>query len=139
MADIALGFLVQGNKILVQKRDQSNKVLPDLWEIPGGKLEVGESALQAVQREIYEEVGTTITHWEEILSWETAGEGESQHFHVFAAPLAQLPETLLSWAMVSPSELIKLPVPESTQKLILTKRIQDFFYEGLSKADHGGK
>ncbi len=32
----------------------------NLWEFPGGKVEIGESALQALKREIYEELNITI-------------------------------------------------------------------------------
>ncbi|KAG7366468.1 NUDIX family hydrolase [Nitzschia inconspicua] len=38
--------------LLVQR---SNPPDEGLWSIPGGKIELGESTLQAVQREIYEE------------------------------------------------------------------------------------
>ena len=36
--------------------------LPNYWEFPGGKIEVGESIQEAVIREIKEETGLTIFH-----------------------------------------------------------------------------
>jgi mutator protein MutT len=41
----------------------------DEWELPGGKLEVGESPEDTVRREVAEEIGLTITAVEIIDSW----------------------------------------------------------------------
>ena len=49
----------QQNTILVSKRkDDSHQ--GGLWEFPGGKVEVGEKPLEALKREIDEELGITI-------------------------------------------------------------------------------
>ena len=46
-------------RILIQKRPAGG-LLADLWEFPGGKVERGESFVQAVRREIREELGVEI-------------------------------------------------------------------------------
>jgi len=43
-----------GRVLLCQRADTGN------WEIPGGSVEMGESALEAVQREVEEETGVLI-------------------------------------------------------------------------------
>ena len=48
------------NKVLVVKRSPDDEWGAGLWAIPGGKRESGESLLQNVQRETFEEVGLTL-------------------------------------------------------------------------------
>lgn len=40
-----------------------------LWEIPAGRIDPGEKALPAAQRELLEETGYTATHWRRILNF----------------------------------------------------------------------
>ena len=49
-------IFVIGEKVLACRR-APHKSSPGLWEFPGGKVEVGESASEALVREIKEELG----------------------------------------------------------------------------------
>ena len=49
------GILSQSGKILLQKRADKGT-----WGLPGGALELGESALEALVREFYEETGVEV-------------------------------------------------------------------------------
>lgn len=58
----------------------AGKVLAGYWEFPGGKLEAGENAFQALQRELSEELGI----WVELAAMKQIGDLEHQYPHGLA-------------------------------------------------------
>jgi 8-oxo-dGTP diphosphatase len=44
-------------RVFVQRRSPDRRLFPGAWDIVGGHLEPGETALDAVRREIHEETG----------------------------------------------------------------------------------
>lgn len=62
-AGSAVMIAVEGDRVLLVKQYR----LPagkDLWEIPAGKVDEGESVLEAAKRELGEETGYRADHWE---------------------------------------------------------------------------
>ena len=57
--DIAGCFIEHQGDILLLRR-QSNKASGDCWGLPAGKLDEGESLMEAVLREIKEETGISV-------------------------------------------------------------------------------
>lgn len=63
MTDFAIAvkaFIVDGNKLLLLKRNSDNSHKPGEWDIPGGRLELGEDPSTGVKREALEETGLEI-------------------------------------------------------------------------------
>jgi A/G-specific adenine glycosylase len=57
--NVAVGVIWNKNKILVSKR-KNNGLLGGLWEFPGGKLKLKETAHQCVIREVKEELDVEV-------------------------------------------------------------------------------
>lgn len=56
MKQVVAGLIVREEKILVCQRTR-HQALPLKWEFPGGKIEPGEEADEALHRELEEELG----------------------------------------------------------------------------------
>lgn len=56
---VAVGLLLKDDCVLMGER-RATKVYPLHWEFPGGKLEPNESAFEALQRELREELNIEI-------------------------------------------------------------------------------
>lgn len=57
---VVCGALVENGAVLLVHRSPTRRAYPDLWDLPGGHVEAGESELQALAREMHEELGVHI-------------------------------------------------------------------------------
>ena len=57
--EVVAAIIRQGDKIFATQRGYGE--WKDLWEFPGGKMEVGETPEEALRREIREELSTEIS------------------------------------------------------------------------------
>ena len=68
LVQVAVGVLIRSDDSFLLTSRPEGKAYAGYWEFPGGKLEVGETIAQALQRELQEEIGITI---EDCMSWKT--------------------------------------------------------------------
>ncbi|MCL5011647.1 MAG: NUDIX domain-containing protein [Candidatus Marsarchaeota archaeon] len=54
---VANAIATNEGKILILKRSAKSKYAPGFWQLPGGRLEFGETPMEALEREIKEETG----------------------------------------------------------------------------------
>lgn len=57
IVSVANAIAYRGEKILLLKRSAKSKYAPGFWQLPGGRLEFGETPMQALIREVKEETG----------------------------------------------------------------------------------
>lgn len=65
MRDVAVGIVQRNGEVLVCQRKRGSRYELQ-WEFPGGKLEAGEYPLQAMRRELTEELGISVGDAEEM-------------------------------------------------------------------------
>jgi len=86
--EVAAVLLVDADgAILMQLRDEHAPVSPNQWALPGGRIEPGESPLEAAHRELLEETGLTVDAIEPFWSGPRPYEEGFPHqvtFHTFA-------------------------------------------------------
>lgn len=57
---VVVGIITRGGKIFVAKRAPGKKLYPDRYEIVGGHIDLGEQPVEALKREIREEIGLEV-------------------------------------------------------------------------------
>ena len=61
---VVTALLIKDGKVLMCQR-REDKSYPLVWEFPGGRVESGETLMQALQRELMEELVITISEAEQ--------------------------------------------------------------------------
>jgi 8-oxo-dGTP diphosphatase len=115
---VAVGVMFDpsGERCLVTKRD-AGQHLAGSWEWPGGKLEPGETAEEALRREWREELGAEISTAEHIITTEYEyPERTVKIFFFVVAPSPDHPPVVPAQrehAWMSPAELAQAPFPSA--------------------------
>ncbi|PXW32621.1 UNVERIFIED_CONTAM: 8-oxo-dGTP diphosphatase [Williamsia faeni] len=65
MREVVAGAVIAGGRLLLAQRTYPADVA-GLWELPGGKVEEGETRARALERELVEELGITVAVTDQI-------------------------------------------------------------------------
>jgi ADP-ribose pyrophosphatase len=92
----AVGIVAHdGERIWLVRQPREAVGIPDLLEVPAGKLdEEGEEPLETAKRELAEEIGKQAEHWESLGSFFTSPGFTDEEVHLFLATgLSDVDET----------------------------------------------
>jgi mutator protein MutT len=72
-------------RILLGKRAATRTFYPNVWDMPGGHCEPGETPEQTLVRELREEIGITPTEWRAagVVEVPTLADGEGLVLHLY--------------------------------------------------------
>ena len=127
---VAVGAIVfKDNKVLLVRRGKPPA--ENLWAIPGGRVEIGETLREAAEREILEETGITIRALEPVYTFDVIEQdtGGRTRFHyvivdltadyIRGEPRAGDDAAAARW--ISSDELAALKVSSKTRQLLKTR------------------
>jgi A/G-specific adenine glycosylase len=115
---VAVGVIRKGGKILITQRPPEG-LLGGLWEFPGGKVEEGETPVEAVVREIREELGIRVSVGDPIAAVRHAYSHFRITLHAFhCRHVRGTPKTVQPYRWIVPDELHHYAFPTANRKII---------------------
>ena len=116
---VVAAVIRRGDRMLVCQRP-AHKRHGGLWEFPGGKLEAGETILDAARRELAEELDVRVTSVGEV-EFAIADPGSEFVIEFHAVTIEGEPQCLehaaLAWVEVK--QLLELPLAPSDRQYVL--------------------
>ena len=136
MKHVAVGIIIRDGRVLACQRKRTARYSLK-WEFPGGKIEEGETAREALDRELLEELGIEAIAAREFSQQEwvypegMSNPNKDESFHVVyflvdsfsGEPIAKAFEQI-QW--VTPTDLLEMDILEGNRSSIeqLVKRVQ---------------
>lgn len=125
---VAVGVVRDGDGRILLTQRAKHVHQGGLWEFPGGKLEAGESVLQALQRELLEEVGINVLDAQPLIKINHRYPDLSVLLDVwqinrFSGLASALEGQAMQW--VSPQQLSEFDFPAANLPIITASRLPD--------------
>lgn len=115
---IALAAWMRNGRIFLQRRPLEAKVLPGLWELPGGKVESGETPEAACAREFREELGLEGRVGVPCGAFRHEYPHGTLTLHVFSVSAEGGPRTESAWGWFMLEEARRLPQPPANGPIL---------------------
>lgn len=117
--DVAIGILIHQNNILVGWRE-ANQHQGNKHEFPGGKVDAGETPVEACRREICEEVGLNLEHWQKFSFIRHEYDDVIVQLHFFSHHVSkeQSDKIEAPWQWVARDQLMHLNFPKANTVIV---------------------
>lgn len=118
---VAVGIIRNQQKEVLIAQRPSHKPFGRLWEFPGGKIESSETALQALLRELFEELGIEVLSHHYLGCVEHDYGAQQVKLYVYlvdgyaGTPYCKELQADMCW--VSPHRLDKYPLLDATRRV----------------------
>lgn len=129
---VAIAILNQHGKTLIAWRDE-HLHQGGRYEFAGGKVEIGETPEQACRREVLEEVGIDIEHWQKVDEIVHDYGDKIVHLHFFKSHVTVEQNSYIkpAWQWVYRDELAQFTFPAANQTVI-----DDLIWQNQIKIHH---
>lgn len=115
--DVAIGVAQHRGRFFIQQR-AAQGLLAGLWEFPGGKLEVGETAQEALVRELREELDVEVDQVRPFMKTRHFYTKYRVRLHVFTCHFIGSPRTSAAFRWIPKGRFRDFPMPSGSAKIV---------------------
>lgn len=127
--EVAVGILRDENRrVLIGQRAQRDRYFGQ-WEFPGGKIEPGESAVDALRRELHEELEVQLQTARPLISITHDYPDRRVRLHVYEAGWGGRPQPHVHRELryAAPEELARFDMLEGNRPIATALRLPDYY------------
>jgi len=117
---IVVAAVIERDDAFLLTLRQAGTHLADHWEFPGGKVHVSETHVEALRRELFEELDIVATVGESVYTVTHAYPEKTVELHFYRCSFEGVPKPMMGQGMrwVPRGELASLPFPDADRALI---------------------